>query len=136
MKLIPLTFLVLPLLAAAAVAASSETEFDTPSHNMCCHFIPGPGNSVHTTLDGSDELNCSRVEPKYWTVTLTALGKMKVYKNPGEVPGCGSPNILQYGQSQDYGDFNCVSETSGLTCLNANGKGFKLSKTGLKKIKP
>ena len=136
MKLASLALFVLPLLANFAFAADGTEEFDTPSHNMCCHFVPASGTSVHSTLDGSDELNCSRVQPKYWNITLTALGKVKVYKHPGEVAGCGSSTILEYGQSHIYGDFRCTSETTGLTCLNSHGKGFTLSKSGLKNIKP
>lgn len=131
-----LAFLALPLLATSAFAASGLEEFDTPSHNICCVFIAAPGTAVHPTPDGLDEISCSRVKPKYWTVDLTALGKMTVYKHPGEVPGCGSSTILEYGQSKAYGDFSCTSETSGLTCVNSHGKGFKLSKTGLVKITP
>jgi hypothetical protein len=127
--------LVLPLFIAPALA-NEILDFDVPSHNMCCSYVPAGGTANHSTLDGTDELTCSRVKPKYWIVSLTTGGMMKVYKNPGEVPGCGNPTILGYGESRDYGDFNCTSETTGLTCLNAAGKGFKLSKSGLKKIKP
>ena len=42
-------------------------------------------------------------------------------------------SIVGYGETRNNGPFTCKSETSGLTCM-ANGKGFKLSKAGIKKI--
>lgn len=118
---------------ASAGDGDAEASFDTPSHNMCCHYIPAGGNGVYTTPDGSAELTCSRQQPQYWTVSLTELGRFKVDKNPGEVPGCGNEEVLAYGKTRHDGPFTCTSRTSGLTC-KTNGKGFTLSKKGLKKI--
>lgn len=36
--------------------------------------------------------------------------------------------VLGYGQTWQHGGFTCVSQTSGLTCFNAQRHGFKLSK--------
>lgn len=36
--------------------------------------------------------------------------------------------VLDYGKSVDLGGFRCTSETSGMTCTNPSGHGFKLSK--------
>lgn len=122
------------LMAAPALAIDFETspsgsvEFDMPSGNICCSYFP----------DAADGplLSCSRVKPKYWTVTLTPDGDMKVYKNPGEVPGCGygEPlgNVFDYGTKWKLDGIVCTSSTSGLKCM-ANGTGFKLSKSGLVK---
>jgi hypothetical protein len=110
--------------------AHGITDFDTPSLNMCCAYVP--------TKDTGPLLSCSRVQPKYWTVNLEASGKMTVYKNPGEVPGCGygKPvgNVLGYGETWSAGGFSCTSAKTGLTCTH-NGKGFVLSRKGLKDIK-
>jgi hypothetical protein len=63
---------------------------------------------------------------------------MQVFKEPGEVPGCGAGapigNVLNYGSSWKSGAFECKMERSGLTC-KANGKGFKLSRRGLKEYR-
>ncbi len=134
-----LSFITLAFCSTAVFAgdASSgddeQVSFDTPSRNMCCTYTPAGGTTVYSTPDGSAELSCSRVEPKYWTVSLTELGKYKVYKNPGEVPGCGNTDILGYGETRHDGPFTCKSKTSGITCT-VHGKGFTLSKAGLKKI--
>lgn len=110
-------------------SSGGTTDFDTPSLNMCCSYVPDK--------ETGPLLSCSRIKPKYWTVILEGGGKMMVYKNPGEVPGCGygQPigNVLGYGESWSAGGFACTSARSGLTCT-FKGKGFVLSRQGLKKI--
>lgn len=132
LKSMSLTALFAGVLAAPALAIDftpsdgGTTEFDMPSGNICCSYIP----------DAADGplLSCSRVKPKYWTVTLTPDGEMHVYKNPGEVPGCGygEPlgNVFDYGTKWKKNGIVCTSSTSGLKCM-ANGTGFKLSRSGL-----
>ena len=104
-------------------------DFDTPSLNMCCTFVPKDNGKSH--------LACSRVAPKYWTVDLDQDGKVIHYKNPGEVPGCGygQPigNVLNYGETWTKAGFSCSSSKSGLTCKKGL-KGFSLSRRGLKKF--
>jgi hypothetical protein len=107
--------------------SNGSIDFDMPSGNICCSFVN------HET-DGP-LLQCTRVKPKYWIVQLSMDGELSVNKNPGEVPGCGygAPlgNIFEYGTSWTEGPFKCTSSTSGVKCL-AHGRGFKLSKAGLK----
>lgn len=133
-KIVSLALAAIALSAAPALAidfTESDTgvvEFDMPSGNICCSYFPDATEGI--------KLSCSRVEPKYWTVTLTADGEMHVYKNPGEVPGCGTGeamgNVFDYGTTWKKSGFKCTSSTSGLKCM-ANGTGFKLNKAGLTK---
>ena len=110
------------------VSGSGTTEFDMPGRNVCCSYFPNASEGP--------VLSCSRVEPKYWTVTLTPKGKLTVYKDPGEVPGCGygEPlgNIFAYGSTWTKDAFTCTSSKRGVKCM-ANGKGFRLSRAGLVK---
>ena len=131
-KLLPLACLLSAFAAAPALAidftpsSSGSIEFDMPRRNICCSYY---GDKANGPL-----LSCSRVEPKYWTITLTPDGEMHVYKDPGEVPGCGygEPlgNVFKYGTKWKKAGIVCTSSTTGLKCM-ANGKGFKLSRAGL-----
>ncbi len=122
------------LLAEPALAVDfkptnyGSIEFDMPGNNICCSYYP-------KASDGA-KLSCSRVNPKYWTVVLTPRGQMTVYKDPGEVPGCGygEPlgNIFTYGSTWKKDGITCTSSKKGMTC-KANGKGFTLSRAGLVK---
>jgi hypothetical protein len=133
-SLLLIPFYIVPAFAGdAGGGGDAEAEFDTPSHNMCCHYVPAGGTSVYETPDGSAEMLCSREKPQYWTVSFTELGRLKLYKNPGEQPGCGSENVIAYGQVRHDGPFTCVSKTSGISCT-VNGHGFSLAKSGFKKI--
>lgn len=122
-----LAALATPALAIDFEASDGGTiEFDMPSGNICCSYI---GDA-----EGGPLLACTRVKPKYWVVHLRTDGDMTVYKNPGEVPGCGygEPlgNVFAYGGTWKKSGFKCTSSTSGLKCM-ANGSGFKLSRAGL-----
>lgn len=122
----------LTLLTSPAFAIDFEAsdngiiDFDMPSGNICCAYKE----------DGEEgpELSCTRVKPKYWIVTLKATGDIDVYKNPGEVPGCGygEPlgNVFEYGTTWKMDGIRCSSATSGISC-KANGRGFTLSRKGL-----
>lgn len=105
---------------------SGIVDFDMPSGNICCSFIPDAAEGAL--------LSCSRVEPSYWTVILMPDGEMTVDKNPGEVPGCGYGqalgNIFIYGSTWAQSGITCTSSESGLQC-SANGRGFKLRRAGL-----
>jgi hypothetical protein len=124
----------LATLASPAFAIDFEAseggtiEFDMPSGNICCSYI--------SDAEGGPLLACTRVQPKYWVVHLRTDGDMTVYKNPGEVPGCGygEPlgNVFDYGSTWKRSGFKCTSSASGLKCM-ANGSGFKLSRAGLVK---
>ncbi len=103
-------------------------DFDMPSGNMCCSLIEDhPDGPI---------LSCTRVAPKYWIVTMQQDGQYTLYKNPGEVPGCGYGkalgNIFEYGETWNKAGFSCTSATNGVRCF-ANGRGFRLSRAGLKK---
>jgi hypothetical protein len=107
------------------------TVFSTPSDNMCCLYSPDRGYDDRFQPTGEPVLTCDRVSPDYWKVILFAKSKAKLDKNPGEVPGCGNPNILQYGQSWSAGAFTCLSTTAGLKCTRGKN-GFFMSRKRVK----
>lgn len=42
-----------------------------------------------------------------------------------ELPGVF---VIEYGQTEDFGDIRCISQMTGLTCTNSDGHGFFLSR--------
>jgi hypothetical protein len=117
-----------PLLAAlvlAPQAAADQNSFLTPSRNISCEMnsrqpynMPdatycqsnSPPQSAHMSTDG----------------TVTICNGQSCLGNPGiDTP------ILGYGQSASIGPFNCVSDTGGVTCTVASGRGFTISNSGI-----
>jgi hypothetical protein len=72
-------------------AAKGIIDFDTPSMNMCCSYVPNK--------ESGPLLSCSREKPKYWTVVLESMGKMTVYKNPGDVATV-NPSAMFWGMAR------------------------------------
>ena len=64
------------MLAAPALAVEFEsndqgfTEFNMPSGNIGCFYVPAGGTDVYKTSDGGAELSCDRVAPSYVRVML------------------------------------------------------------------
>jgi hypothetical protein len=106
------------------------TVFDTPSNNVCCLYNPDGGYNSDLEPTGEPMLTCDRVNPVYWKVELFVRGKARVLKTPGEVPGCGNPNVLQYGKTWSEGQFSCKSEITGLKCRRGKN-GFKVNRKGI-----
>lgn len=70
------------MLAAPALAVEFEpndqgfTEFNMPSGNIGCFYVPAGGTDVYKTSDGGAELSCDRVEPSYVRVMMGDSGKL------------------------------------------------------------
>jgi hypothetical protein len=41
---------------------------------------------------------------------------------------------LPYGQTASHGPYACVSQTEGMTCTVASGRGFTISRSGIAKV--
>lgn len=112
-------------------AAQSTVDFTLPSSNIGCTYVPAGGTEVYEPRDGGPELICSRVEPSYVTVSMTASSAPIRIDNPGEQGCCGMDSILQYGQSLQLGPFFCSSAKIGLTCTGPNGHWLKMRRAGV-----
>ncbi|MFZ0906646.1 MAG: hypothetical protein WAN71_22795 [Mycobacterium sp.] len=111
-----------PGIATAAVVfaplATADTyAFLSPTRNISCEMEDivycqtfTPPQSVHLSADG----------------TLTPCTGEGCEGNPG----IGTPT-LGYGQSANHGPFTCVSQTDGVTCTTASGRGFTISNSGI-----
>jgi hypothetical protein len=134
----------LPLLAAlllaapfpaAAPATADVFPFSMPSRNVDCTVGQG---------DGPSDIVCvifDRSGPPPRPVPAGCAGGWgHVYamqeRGPVEMR-CGGPGgkntaayveIAPYGQTGRFGGITCLSQETGLTCSNADGHGFRLSR--------
>ena len=122
----------LGLLAAGSASAEYRpTGFQTPSKNIFCQMF---------NLDGPPTLRCDMMEidvrPRKpagcdgdWGrgFEVTARGRAEPICRGDTMYDTSLP-VLAYGDVWQRGGFTCRSEQTGLTCFNAMGRGFSLSR--------
>jgi hypothetical protein len=87
--------------------------------------------SGHISCEMQDIVYCQTFSPPQ-SVQMSADGTLTPCRGDGCVgnPGIGTPT-LAYGQSANHGPFTCVSQTDGVTCTVATGRGFTISNSGI-----
>jgi len=111
----------------ATPPAGQLVEFQLPSGNIGCVYVPPGGTAVYQTPDGRAELACDRVAPTYVRLVMSETGPATLQENLGEAPCC-SGETLAYGATWTQGPFTCQGAESGLTCTNGDGHRFTLSR--------
>lgn len=121
-------------LAAATPAGSTLADFAafrTPSGNIGCVYSTGP---TYLRCDIRSRLRPKPPRPSgcvdlEWgdSLSLGRTGKARItcHGDTAILPGS---RILGYGRTWTRGPFTCTSRTTGLTCSNAAGHGFFLSR--------
>ena len=110
--------------------------FYSPSHNIYCNYYDAGGEVGSAYHDNGSEIHCALLQPKPTVVVLTGHGKMTVThpaKAEMESVYAEKENVLDYGTFRHDGAHVCKSTTAGMICT-VHGKGFMLSKKGVKKI--
>lgn len=119
------------MLVTAGGAGAKISTFRTPSGNIGCIYdsssggslrcdirsglVPKPSRPRGCTLDWGDSLS------------LTRSGRARIVCHGDTAVLPGAPT-LRYGKTWRRGAFACTSRRSGLTCENAAGHGFFLSR--------
>ncbi len=132
------------LLLTTLSAHAESASFKAPSGNINC---------IYSDYDNKPEVRCDIMQftPSFKTVpegtsneviTCTPAKLRGFIITPADAQGqafCptdaaidGQAVVLGYGQSFKRGGLLCTSETSGVTCMNAAGHGFSLSRTSQK----
>jgi hypothetical protein len=134
--------LLLPLALAGGLAAQTpepvtfhadahgQISFVMPSQTIGCTYTPAGGTAIYKPLDGGPELSCDRIEPRYVRAVLTPV-TVRMLDNVGDQDCCSVENVLAYGSRWSAGPFTCDSQTSGLTCRRADGRGFAISRANV-----
>jgi hypothetical protein len=104
--------------------------FQSPSGNIECE--------LHLAVEGRSAAaaDCQTMSPPE-SVTMTAQGALTTCSQPAGCVGNGPVGeaTLGYGNSTQLGPFHCASnEITGITCTIASGKGFDISRSGMRPI--
>lgn len=124
------TFLGFLLLAMSAQAEGYG--FRTPSGNIYCNGSIEAGDISCTIAERSS----GPVLPRpswcngYWghTFTLTRRGPVQMECSQYAPRTSSYTDVAPYGVTGHFAEITCQSESTGLTCRNADGHGFMLSR--------
>ncbi len=118
-------------LFASPALADDFISFHSPSGNIQCAMFTGDYAGVRCDMS---ELTQSYAKPpadcefdwgSSFAVDTTGKGYLACVS---DAVANDDGMELGYGRSVTLGDFTCTSEKSGMTCRNAEGHGFSLSK--------
>jgi uncharacterized protein DUF6636 len=123
--------------ASPAASATRLPGFRSPSGNIKCLFVPGPGNLLceiaHADYAEKLQNRCMSGPSVDWHgFELGATGKGSITCSGGILynPDTQRPSyaLLPYGKSRRQGAFTCWSRASGVTCRNRKGHGLFISR--------
>jgi hypothetical protein len=129
--------------SVAAPAAQQEpglVGFRTPSNNIHCQFYELEAEKGQVPVktircDIREISNRPAPRPRDCELEWGQAFELGTDERPGERPCYGDTvqdprlNPLAYGQTWERGGLRCKSEPSGVTCTNARGHGFELSRS-------
>lgn len=131
---LPSKCLVLAFSALASPAFGDDyIEFRSPTGNIQCGlYVGSDGSGVRCDLSQMSAQTYSYRPPgcEYdWGSSFAVEGYGKGYLAcVSDVVGMGDGPVLGYGRSISLGGITCISETSGMTCVNEGGHGFTVAK--------
>ncbi|MEH2550294.1 hypothetical protein V1283_006939 [Bradyrhizobium sp. AZCC 2262] len=126
-----LLILITLLMTTAAYAQSSPTGFQSPSKNITCQYFD---------YDKQNTLRCdiSVMETKPRRPADCDLDYGGAFEMNAKGPAArichgdtvmdNSLPVLGYGEVWQRGGFTCKSEQTGITCFNADRRGFSLAR--------
>ncbi|WP_128516675.1 DUF6636 domain-containing protein [Tabrizicola thermarum] len=116
----------------AGVAQADIIQFRSPTGNINCIMVSDPSGATArcdlTELTPSytrRPAGCKFDWGRSFAVGNTGKGYLACVSDA--VGGAGLA-VLRYGQAVSLGGISCVSAESGMTCTNAKGHGFSVSK--------
>ena len=113
---------------SSTAQADAPDEFQSPSGNIGCDYVPAGGTETYQTPDGGPQLICDRVAPAYVRFTLSAHGQATLIERVGDASCCGG-NVMRLGTHWTGGPFSCDMDEAGVVCTNADRRGFTLSRS-------
>ena len=119
-------------LVTAGVAAADIVEFRSPTGNINCMIYSDPSGAT-ARCDLSDLVPSYTKRPAGcefdWGSSFAVEDRGKGYLAcVSDAVGGPGASVLRYGQAISLGGISCVSAETGITCTNAKGHGFAVSK--------
>jgi hypothetical protein len=123
--------LFLLILAATAHAQSDPTGFQSPSKNIACQYFDDDKQNILRCDIAATETKPRR--PADCDLDYGGAFEMNAKGNAarlchGDTVMDQSLPVLGYGEVWQRGGFTCKSEQSGITCFNADRRGFSLAR--------
>jgi hypothetical protein len=116
------------LAAPLAVGAANPQAFSTPSRNIgCVYYAPALRCDIRNGLSPRPGRPAGCPSYTDWGQGLTLDARSAGIVCAGDT-ALGAPNVLAYGKTWHRGSITCTSRVTGLTCRNARGHGFFLSR--------
>ena len=129
--LVMLSALSLLTCAATAQAQSGPTGFQSPSKNIACQYFDYDRQNVlrcdimEATVTARRSANCDLEWGKAFEMRSKGNAERLCYGDTVMEPGLP---MLAYGEVWQRGGFTCKSEQTGVTCFNADRRGFSLAR--------
>ncbi|GIJ50393.1 hypothetical protein Val02_72790 [Virgisporangium aliadipatigenens] len=102
---------------------ASGGHFQSPSKNIVCE--------VYYQFQGLTHAHCQTEKPA-GSVSMDATGAYQVCNGDQCLGNSGESTVtLEYGKAVAVGPFRCDSASTGVTCVVAGGKGFRISNAGI-----
>jgi len=118
-------------LMATPALADDFVYFQSPSGNIFCALMTGAYNEARcdmaelTPSYKKRPADCEQDWGSSFSVGPTGKGGLGCV---GDTVMMQDAPVLSYGDSLDVGPFTCTSVKTGMTCMNAQGHGFTLSR--------
>ena len=124
-----LTVLLTGLIAAPSAARAHELfAFRSPSGNIGCQLDASAARCDIRARDWSPPPEPAGCEVDYGQgLTISRTGSRGRFVCAGDT-ALGAGPTLAYGRTVRRGGISCTSQRSGVTCKNARGHGFRLSR--------
>jgi hypothetical protein len=110
------------------ICSANVCSFYSPSHAISCEIDYQRG----TGMPDSAYCQISRPQPVAQSVHMDPGGAFSVCTGESCLGNAGlGQGTLAYGQTAGIGPFSCLSETKGITCTVASGRGFTISSSAI-----
>ena len=126
-----LKLLAIPLLIASGTASAQSIGFQSPSKNIACAYFDYDKQNtlrcdiMEATVTARRPADCDLEWGKAFEMRSKGGAERLCY---GDTVMDPKLPVLPYGQVWQRGGFTCTVEQTGVTCFNAERRGFSLSR--------